>query len=90
MDHNLNQPYNEINLDIAYLAEEHINSFRNQLRNQHLEAIKTGAYTYQAGTAYSGMYALYEKIGDYVINVSETIDIENSQKNLEYNMIKNK
>ena len=90
MDHNLHQPYNEVNLEMAYLAERHVNDFRDKLRNRHLEALKSGTYSYPEGSAYSGMYALYEKIADYVINVSEAIDTENSQKNLEYNMNKNK
>ena len=33
-----------------------------------------GVYDYSIGNAYSSLYALYEKLGDYVINVSEAID----------------
>ncbi len=86
MDNNLNQPYDKINLAEAYAAEHEINALRDRLRANHLNALKNRSYTYQAGSTYSGMYALYEKTGDYVINVSEAIDIENSQKNQEHNM----
>lgn len=86
MDNNLNQPYDKIDLAEAYAAENDINALRDRLRANHLNALKNRSYTYQAGSTYSGMYALYEKTGDYVINVSEAIDIENSQKNQEHNM----
>lgn len=86
MDNNLNQPYDKIDLAEAYAAENEINALRDRLRANHLNALKNRSYTYQAGSTYSGMYALYEKTGDYVINVSEAIDIENSQKKQEHNM----
>ena len=71
MDSNLHKDYNTVTLDEANEAEKEINALRDSLRSHHLESIKAGAYSYQVGTVYSGMYALYEKIGDFVINVSE-------------------
>ena len=73
MDENLHD-YDHVNLDAAYAAEHEINSFRDRLRTQHLDALKLGVYDYAIGNAYSSLYALYEKLGDYVINVSEAID----------------
>jgi phosphate:Na+ symporter len=73
MDSNL-RDYDHIDLDAAYAAEHEINAFRDRLRNQHLDALKLGVYDYAIGNAYSSLYALYEKLGDYVINVSEAID----------------
>ena len=72
MDKNL-KDYDNIDLDAAYAAEHEINSYRDLLRTQHLEALRLGRYDYSIGNAYSGLYALYEKLGDYVINVSEAI-----------------
>ncbi len=86
MDYNLNQPYDKIDLTEAYAAEKAVNEYRDKLRIHHLDSIKAGAYSYQVGTTYSGMYALYEKTGDYVINVSEAIDLDKSQKSVEHNM----
>ncbi|MBR0073264.1 MAG: Na/Pi cotransporter family protein [Bacteroidales bacterium] len=86
MDYNLHQPYDKLDLSEAYAAENAVNSCRDTLRSQHLDAIKAGAYSYQTGTTYSGMYALYEKIGDYVINVSEGINIGKSQKIAEHHL----
>ena len=73
MDSNLHD-YDNINLDEAYAAEHAINTYRDQLRAQHLDALKHGTYDYAIGNAYSSLYALYEKLGDYVINISEAID----------------
>ncbi len=73
MDRNLHD-YDNVDLDSAYAAEHAINDFRNQLRAEHLDAIKLGRYDYATGNAYSSLYALYEKLGDFVINVSEAID----------------
>ena len=72
MDANL-KDYDNIDLDAAYAAEHDINAYRDLLRAQHLDALKLGIYDYAIGNAYSGLYALYEKLGDYVINVSEAI-----------------
>lgn len=80
MDHNLKTDYNKnkIDLDAAYNAEAAINKCRDNLRNRHLDALKLGVYDYSIGSVYSGLFSLYEKLGDYVINVSEAID--NSKK----------
>ena len=71
MNNNLHKDYSALTLDEANVAEKEVNALRDALRSHHLESIKAGAYSYQVGTVYSGMYALYEKIGDFVINVSE-------------------
>ena len=73
MDSNLHD-YDHVDLDAAYAAEHAINACRDRLRMQHLDALKLGVYDYAIGNAYSSLYALYEKLGDYVINVSEAID----------------
>ena len=82
MDSNL-KDYDHIDLDAAYAAEHAINEYRDLLRTQHLDALKNGTYDYAIGNAYSSLYALYEKLGDYVINVSEAID--NSRKLVDSN-----
>ena len=72
MDANLHD-YDHADLDAAYAVEKEINLYRDELRAKHLDALKHGTYDYAIGNAYSGLYALYEKLGDYVINVSEAI-----------------
>ncbi len=73
MDSNLNGEYENADLQAAYDAEDALNAYRDQLRAAHLDALKNSTYDYAIGTAYSGLYALYEKLGDYVINVSEAV-----------------
>ena len=73
MDANLHD-YDHCDLAAAYKAEEDINHYRDVLRARHLDALKLGVYNFGIGNAYSSLYALYEKLGDYVINVSEAID----------------
>ena len=77
MDGNL-ADYDHIDLRGAYDAEHDINACRDRLRAEHLEALKHGVYNYAVGNAYSSLYAQYEKLADYVINISEAID--SSQK----------
>ncbi|MCQ2958561.1 MAG: Na/Pi cotransporter family protein [Bacteroidales bacterium] len=73
MTKNLSMNYDDVDVTTAYQVEEAINEYRNLLRDAHVEAIKSGEYTYEVGTIYSSVYALYEKIGDFVINVSQAI-----------------
>ena len=78
MDGNL-VDYDRIDLRGAYDAEQAVNACRDRLRAEHLEALKQGVYGYAVGNAYSSLYAQYEKLADYVINVTESID--SSRKN---------
>ena len=74
MHSNLSHDYEAVNISAAYQAEDKINEYRNLLRDVHVEAVKSGDYSFEVGTIYSSMYALYEKIGDYVINISQAIE----------------
>ena len=76
MDTNLCGDYDHVDLDSANNAEKAINNYRDQLRAEHLESLKKGTYDFAIGTAYSALYALYEKLGDYVINVSEALTVK--------------
>lgn len=57
----------------AYNKEREINNLRNQLRAKNVENINNGLYDYQAGIFYMDSIADLEKVGDYVINVVDTI-----------------
>ena len=74
MDNNIHNDFHQINLEAAYEAEHAINQYRDVLRSRHLDALKLDVYDFAIGNAYSSLYALYEKLGDYIINVSEAID----------------
>ncbi len=72
MDTNL-ADFDNANLRAANDAENAVNTLRDRLRAEHIEALKTGKYNYAVGNAYSSLYAQYEKLADHVINVSEAI-----------------
>lgn len=76
MDKNLNSDYGNVDIAEAEAAEAAINQYRDKLRAEHLESLKTHAYDYAIGNAYSSLYALYEKTGDYIINISQAIGMK--------------
>lgn len=49
--------------------EHEINNYRNQLKNQNLQDVNTGVYSYQSGVIYIDFINECEKLGDYVMNV---------------------
>ena len=73
MNNNICDEYDKVDLGTSVKIEKEINQYRDQLRASHLEAIKAGSYNYQTGMAYIGIYALYEKTADFIINVSEAL-----------------
>ncbi len=58
-------------MQAAEEAEQKVNACRDRLRVNHIEALKQGQYGYEVGNAYSSLYAQYEKLADFIINVSE-------------------
>ena len=73
MDANLHD-YDHADIDTAHSVEQEINHLRDRLRNEHLEALKSNRYDYNVGNAYSNLYAIYEKLADHVINISEALE----------------
>lgn len=72
MDSNL-VDYDRADLRAAKDAERAVNACRDRLREEHLDALRHNLYGYEVGNAYSSLYAQYEKLADYVINVSQAI-----------------
>ncbi len=73
MDTNLKENYSLVKIDEADSIEQAINTLRDELRFEHTEAIKNNEYSYQTGIFYINMISQLEKLGDYVINVTEAI-----------------
>ncbi len=73
MNVNLKTGFNDVNVQGAIDIEEQINKKRNMLRQQHIEDLKEKKYKHKTGTYYSDMFSLYERIGDYIFNVSEAM-----------------
>jgi len=74
MIYNLEQGYTNItNINNAEDAENSINEYRNHLKEEHLLNLEHNIYNYQTGVFYMDLIAECEKVGDYIINVSEAI-----------------
>jgi len=71
MNINLETSFNDVDITRAYDLEKQINEKRNQLRQQHVEDLKAKKYKHKTGSLYSDMFSVNERIGDYIINVSE-------------------
>lgn len=74
MNQNLEVDFHKVNPELAHQTEGEINKYRNKLRQQNVEDLKEKKYKYKSGIFYSDIFSLSEKIGDYVINISEAIE----------------
>ncbi len=73
MHRNLEADPEQVSLDEAVEAEQHINGKRDQLRRLHLKSIEAGDYNVKSGLVYNDLFSSCEKVGDHVINVSEAL-----------------
>lgn len=73
MNKNLTQEYSEIIVDDALQIEEQINEYRNKLREDNVASIKAKEYKYKVGIIYTEIFSTSERVGDFIINVSEAI-----------------
>jgi phosphate:Na+ symporter len=73
MTNNLTQEYHDIDSTKATEIENRINTYRNDLRAEHLLNVKEKKYKYDVGVAYNELILTSEKLADYVINVSEAL-----------------
>ena len=64
----------------AQELESAINKYRNSLRSEYLDNASKGTYNIQGGIVYNDLFSSMEKIGDHVINVSESLALEKGIK----------
>ena len=75
---NLKTGYKNLsNISNASDAEYNINGYRNSLREEHIINIEKENYQYQTGVFYMDIVNELERIGDFIINVSEALIGEN-------------
>lgn len=74
MHENIELGYKHISLEKALEIEEKINELRNELKKEHLKNIEKKKYSYLSGIYYNDIYCEAEKMGDHIINVSESIN----------------
>ncbi len=74
MHHNLATPLVELqDITNAERAEEAINKYRDRLREAHLSSIEKASYPYETGSFYMDLVNCFEKMGDFIINISQSV-----------------
>ena len=56
------------------VAEERLNSLRNNFRDAMIEDIEDGTNNYQTSVYYMDIINQYERMGDFMINVSQDLE----------------
>jgi phosphate:Na+ symporter len=62
-----------INIGSVYEYENQINAMRTQLKEEHIRNLEENKYKYVAGVIYIDLITECEQLGDYIVNVSETV-----------------
>lgn len=71
---NLELGYTKItNINEAEEYENKTNALRTKLKEEHMANLENNKYNYQSGVHYMDIIEECEKIGDYVVNVSEAV-----------------
>ncbi len=76
MIENLEAAHNGTLADIsnAYNAEQRLNTLRNNYRDSVIEDMENGAGNYQAMVYYMDIVNTYERMGDFMINISQDLE----------------
>lgn len=62
-----------VDISNTYNAEERINELRNNLRDAEMEELETGGKNYQASVYYIDIVNELERMGDFIINISQDL-----------------
>ena len=62
------------NISNAYNAEDRINNLRNYLRDAEIEALESERKNYQTSVYYMDIVSELEKMGDFIINISQNLE----------------
>ena len=73
MIENLDEDYHNVKVDSAIEMEYKINRFRNKLKKEHIKRLKEKEYKYDAGIIYNDIISHCERMGDHIVNVTESI-----------------
>ena len=71
MIENLRNKENLVDITNAENCEYNINECRNHLREEHIVNIENNSYNYLTGVYYMDVLSELEKIGDFMINISQ-------------------
>lgn len=70
---NLKGKYGKINKQKADQLELEINELRDQFRNHNLSRLGDEDYNVKSAMIYNNMFSALEKVGDHIINVTESV-----------------
>ena len=71
---NLATPLVELDdIENAEKAEKDINSYRDFLREEHIANLEKSSYQYETGAFYMDVVNCLEKMGDFIINISQSV-----------------
>ncbi|MDC3352293.1 Na/Pi symporter, partial [Crocinitomicaceae bacterium] len=70
---NLNAEWEAVTIDSAKAAENAINKKRDEMREEHLENLKSSDFNMESGMTFNNLFSSCEKVGDHIINVTEAI-----------------
>ncbi len=71
---NLNSPsYSDVEIEEALAAEKELNKLRKKLRKENLKRVGDKDYNSKSAIIYNNVFSTLEKIGDHVLNVTESI-----------------
>ena len=73
MQSNLEGDYNTANLKVAQAKENNINALKKELSKKHWKSVEESDYDVRTGIVYRDIIFGCEKIGDHVINVTESV-----------------
>ena len=63
-----------VNITNAYNAEDHLNTLRNNYRDAVIEDIDNGNKNYQTSVYYMDILNEFERMGDFMINISQDLE----------------
>ena len=63
-----------VEISNAYNAEDRINNLRNHLRDAEIEELESSRKNYQTSVYYMDIVSEFEKMGDFMINISQTLE----------------
>jgi len=74
MNHNLNlETYDDANLTKCYDLEEETNVQRNSMRKYNQENLGNKDYDINAAMIFTNLFSSLERIGDHLVNISESV-----------------
>jgi len=57
----------------AQILEDNIDFMREEMRQDHIERLRSGTCTNEPGLMFSDMLSNFEKMGDYCYNIAQAV-----------------